>query len=149
WMTPSCCDQTGHEPLRVGGEQSVRLRCGRVRRPDHTIDRRSPGRWGPEASARAREIGSSKPTKRFRGASALAGGSRLTVGHGFRRFLSCFLAACGCSAGLGLVFTAADPASSASICSTVGSADCRLGGKARVSSYSEIPIGLLTPRSAY
>src|SRR5438067_2143365 len=57
--------------------------------------------------------------------------------------------------GLGGVFdfaplaTFADSASSASICSTVGSADCRLFGSARVISYSEMPIGLLTPRSAY
>jgi hypothetical protein len=43
----------------------------------------------------------------------------------------------------------ADSASSASISSTVGKTDFRLGGNARVSSYSEIPMGLLTPRRAY
>ena len=43
----------------------------------------------------------------------------------------------------------ADSVNSASICSTVGSADCRLCGRARVSSYSDTPMGLVTPRSAY
>ena len=42
-----------------------------------------------------------------------------------------------------------ESANSASICSTVGSADWKSLGKARVSSYWDTPIGLLRSRSAY
>jgi hypothetical protein len=69
-----------------------------------------------------------------------------------RPFFVCFLIAGFFALAFFRVFelatTVADSANSASISSTVGREDFKLGGRARVSSYSEMPMGLLgNPRA--